>query len=46
MELARVALSLASQYVKTHVDPFWPRHILVLMHWTGLGLDEGAPCTA
>jgi hypothetical protein len=43
MELARVALLPASQYVKTHVDSIWSCHIPVLLHWTGSVLDEGAP---
>jgi hypothetical protein len=43
MELARVALSPASQYVKTHEDPFWSRHIPVLLFLTGKALDEDAP---
>jgi hypothetical protein len=43
MELARVALSPASQCVKTHVDSIWFCHIPVLLHWRGQVLDEGAP---
>jgi hypothetical protein len=42
-KLASVTLSPASQYVKTHVDSSWSRHIPVLLHKTGWVLDEGAP---
>jgi hypothetical protein len=34
-KLASVTLSPASQYVKTHVDSSWSRHIPVLLHKTG-----------
>jgi hypothetical protein len=41
--LSSVALSPASQYVKSHAGPIFSCHIPVPLHWTGLVLDGGAP---